>query len=207
MLAVACGQRVKSFLPGLYPTYHIATTLCVNDKVSDLTKVWCSTRLYLRPFVVLLIHAAQLCMLGTIVSFSHCYFILPFLVIELTFPPSTPWNAPPEVYQLPSRSNPNYPNMNNNLITGIKQSFTGLMVVKLESGCDVLSVQVWIIADKVAGYPLESSGTVCHRLGVKPMQPKGLSWDFGIGVSLSIIVHRKSMPELCLPLKRVPKAN
>ncbi|XP_056107468.1 tectonin beta-propeller repeat-containing protein 1 [Rhinichthys klamathensis goyatoka] len=41
--------------------------------------------------------------------------------------------------------------------------------------------QVWIIADKVAGYPLESSGTVCHRLGVKPMQPKGLSWDFGIG--------------------------
>ncbi|XP_016084950.1 tectonin beta-propeller repeat-containing protein 1-like [Sinocyclocheilus grahami] len=41
--------------------------------------------------------------------------------------------------------------------------------------------QVWIIADKVPGYPSESSGTVCHRLGVKPMQPKGLSWDFGIG--------------------------
>ncbi|KAI2666607.1 Tectonin beta-propeller repeat-containing protein 1 [Labeo rohita] len=41
--------------------------------------------------------------------------------------------------------------------------------------------QVWIIADKVSGYPSESSGTVCHRLGVKPMQPKGLSWDFGIG--------------------------
>ncbi|XP_051994993.1 LOW QUALITY PROTEIN: tectonin beta-propeller repeat-containing protein 1-like [Xyrauchen texanus] len=41
--------------------------------------------------------------------------------------------------------------------------------------------QVWIIADKVPGYPTESSGTVCHRLEVKPMQPKGLSWDFGIG--------------------------
>uniref|UniRef100_A0A671SVV9 Tectonin beta-propeller repeat containing 1b n=1 Tax=Sinocyclocheilus anshuiensis TaxID=1608454 RepID=A0A671SVV9_9TELE len=41
--------------------------------------------------------------------------------------------------------------------------------------------QVWIIADKTPGYPSESSGTVCHRLGVKPMQPKGLSWDFGIG--------------------------
>uniref|UniRef100_A0AAR2K8A1 Peroxin/Ferlin domain-containing protein n=1 Tax=Pygocentrus nattereri TaxID=42514 RepID=A0AAR2K8A1_PYGNA len=44
--------------------------------------------------------------------------------------------------------------------------------------------QVWIIADKVPGFPSESSGTVCHRLGVRPMQPKGLSWDFGIGVSL-----------------------
>ncbi len=52
--------------------------------------------------------------------------------------------------------------------------------MKLES----VSVQVWIIADKVPGYPSESAGTVCHRLGVKPMQPKGLSWDFGIGVSL-----------------------
>ncbi|XP_060757724.1 tectonin beta-propeller repeat-containing protein 1 isoform X2 [Neoarius graeffei] len=41
--------------------------------------------------------------------------------------------------------------------------------------------QVWIIADKVPGHPAESSGTVCHRLGVRPMQPKGLSWDFGIG--------------------------
>uniref|UniRef100_A0A8C1ZHY8 Tectonin beta-propeller repeat containing 1b n=1 Tax=Cyprinus carpio TaxID=7962 RepID=A0A8C1ZHY8_CYPCA len=47
--------------------------------------------------------------------------------------------------------------------------------------------QVWIIADKVPGYPSESSGTVCHRLGVKPMQPKGLSWDFGIGVSFSTL--------------------
>ncbi|XP_016389258.1 tectonin beta-propeller repeat-containing protein 1-like [Sinocyclocheilus rhinocerous] len=52
--------------------------------------------------------------------------------------------------------------------------------MKLESGRNV-SVQVWIIADKVPGYPSESSGTVCHRLGVKPMQSKGLSWDFGIG--------------------------
>uniref|UniRef100_A0A4W4EAH0 Peroxin/Ferlin domain-containing protein n=1 Tax=Electrophorus electricus TaxID=8005 RepID=A0A4W4EAH0_ELEEL len=41
--------------------------------------------------------------------------------------------------------------------------------------------QVWIIADKVPGYPAESSGTVCHRVGVQPMHPKGSSWDFGIG--------------------------
>uniref|UniRef100_A0A9J7YG87 Tectonin beta-propeller repeat containing 1 n=1 Tax=Cyprinus carpio carpio TaxID=630221 RepID=A0A9J7YG87_CYPCA len=58
--------------------------------------------------------------------------------------------------------------------------------------------QVWIIADKVPGYPSESSGTVCHRLGVKPMQPKGLSWDFGIGVSLSTL----SNAELCHPPKK-----
>uniref|UniRef100_A0A8C2QA54 Tectonin beta-propeller repeat containing 1b n=1 Tax=Cyprinus carpio TaxID=7962 RepID=A0A8C2QA54_CYPCA len=49
--------------------------------------------------------------------------------------------------------------------------------------------QVWIIADKVPGYPSESSGTVCHRLGVKPMQPKGLSWDFGIGVNIVPTYH------------------
>ncbi|XP_062874812.1 tectonin beta-propeller repeat-containing protein 1 [Trichomycterus rosablanca] len=41
--------------------------------------------------------------------------------------------------------------------------------------------QVWIIADKVSSHPAESWGTVCHRLGVQPMQPKGLSWDYGIG--------------------------
>ncbi|XP_030645886.1 tectonin beta-propeller repeat-containing protein 1 [Chanos chanos] len=41
--------------------------------------------------------------------------------------------------------------------------------------------QVWIIAEKVPGCVAESSGTVCHRLGVRPMQPKGLSWDYGIG--------------------------
>uniref|UniRef100_A0A1A7X5Q0 Tectonin beta-propeller repeat-containing protein 1 n=2 Tax=Iconisemion striatum TaxID=60296 RepID=A0A1A7X5Q0_9TELE len=41
--------------------------------------------------------------------------------------------------------------------------------------------QVWIIADSVPGFPAEIPGVVCHRLGVGPMQPKGLSWDYGIG--------------------------
>uniref|UniRef100_A0A8C7QG11 Tectonin beta-propeller repeat-containing protein 1 n=1 Tax=Oncorhynchus mykiss TaxID=8022 RepID=A0A8C7QG11_ONCMY len=45
--------------------------------------------------------------------------------------------------------------------------------------------QVWVIADWVPGCPSELSvpGAVCHRLGVGPMQPKGQSWDYGIGVS------------------------
>uniref|UniRef100_A0A673WHZ2 Tectonin beta-propeller repeat-containing protein 1 n=1 Tax=Salmo trutta TaxID=8032 RepID=A0A673WHZ2_SALTR len=42
--------------------------------------------------------------------------------------------------------------------------------------------QVWIIADKVQGSHSLSCGTVCHRLGVQPMEPKGQSWDYGIGV-------------------------
>lgn len=50
----------------------------------------------------------------------------------------------------------------------------------------MIFLQVWIIADKVPGRPAESSGTVCHRLGVQPMQPKGLSWDYGIGVSFKL---------------------
>uniref|UniRef100_A0A3Q2NRW5 Tectonin beta-propeller repeat-containing protein 1 n=1 Tax=Fundulus heteroclitus TaxID=8078 RepID=A0A3Q2NRW5_FUNHE len=41
--------------------------------------------------------------------------------------------------------------------------------------------QVWIVADGVPGFPTETPGAVCHRLGVGPMQPKGLSWDYGIG--------------------------
>ncbi|KAM9394301.1 tectonin beta-propeller repeat-containing protein 1 [Pholidichthys leucotaenia] len=41
--------------------------------------------------------------------------------------------------------------------------------------------QVWIIADGVPGFPTETPGAVCHRLGVGPMQPKGQSWDYGIG--------------------------
>uniref|UniRef100_A0A8C8C3A0 Tectonin beta-propeller repeat-containing protein 1 n=1 Tax=Oncorhynchus tshawytscha TaxID=74940 RepID=A0A8C8C3A0_ONCTS len=44
--------------------------------------------------------------------------------------------------------------------------------------------QVWIIADKVQGSHSLSCGTVCHRLGVQPMEPKGQSWDYGIGVRL-----------------------
>uniref|UniRef100_A0A8C9W4Q9 Tectonin beta-propeller repeat-containing protein 1 n=1 Tax=Scleropages formosus TaxID=113540 RepID=A0A8C9W4Q9_SCLFO len=44
-----------------------------------------------------------------------------------------------------------------------------------------LLLQVWIIADKVQGSHSLSCGTVCHRLGVQPMEPKGQSWDYGIG--------------------------
>ena len=46
------------------------------------------------------------------------------------------------------------------------------------------SPQVWTIADGVPGFPTETPGAVCHRLGVGPMQPKGQSWDYGIGVSI-----------------------
>ncbi|KAK1793893.1 hypothetical protein P4O66_010796, partial [Electrophorus voltai] len=41
--------------------------------------------------------------------------------------------------------------------------------------------QVWIIADKVQGSQSLSCGTVCRRLGVQPVEPKGQSWDYGIG--------------------------
>ncbi|KAJ0057955.1 hypothetical protein NL108_007171, partial [Boleophthalmus pectinirostris] len=41
--------------------------------------------------------------------------------------------------------------------------------------------QVWTIAEGVPGFPMESPGAICHRVGVGPMQPKGHSWDFGIG--------------------------
>uniref|UniRef100_UPI003AAC6F0C tectonin beta-propeller repeat-containing protein 1 n=1 Tax=Centroberyx gerrardi TaxID=166262 RepID=UPI003AAC6F0C len=41
--------------------------------------------------------------------------------------------------------------------------------------------QVWIIADGVPGFPGEMPGAACHRLGLGPMQPKGQSWDYGIG--------------------------
>ncbi|KAM6913664.1 tectonin beta-propeller repeat-containing protein 1 isoform 2-T2 [Lycodopsis pacificus] len=41
--------------------------------------------------------------------------------------------------------------------------------------------QVWTIAEGVPCFPAETPGAVCHRLGVGPMQPKGQSWDYGIG--------------------------
>ncbi|XP_078521292.1 tectonin beta-propeller repeat-containing protein 1 [Lissotriton helveticus] len=41
--------------------------------------------------------------------------------------------------------------------------------------------QVWVIADKVQGSHGLSCGTVCHRTGVQPLEPKGQSWDYGIG--------------------------
>ncbi|NXU47091.1 TCPR1 protein, partial [Turnix velox] len=41
--------------------------------------------------------------------------------------------------------------------------------------------QLWVIADRVQGSHSLSCGTVCRRTGVQPLQPKGLSWDYGIG--------------------------
>lgn len=43
--------------------------------------------------------------------------------------------------------------------------------------------QVWVIANKVQGSHSLSRGTVCHRTGVQPREPKGQGWDYGIGVS------------------------
>ncbi|XP_037546678.1 tectonin beta-propeller repeat-containing protein 1 isoform X1 [Nematolebias whitei] len=62
--------------------------------------------------------------------------------------------------------------------------------------------QVWIIADKVQGSHSLSCGTVCHRLGVHPMEPKGQSWDYGIGGGWEhITVRGNSMepPRVSLP--------
>nr|XP_061830301.1 tectonin beta-propeller repeat-containing protein 1-like isoform X3 [Nerophis lumbriciformis] len=41
--------------------------------------------------------------------------------------------------------------------------------------------QMWIIADGMPGFPAETPGALCHRLGVGPMQPKGQHWDYGLG--------------------------
>ncbi|XP_072609253.1 tectonin beta-propeller repeat-containing protein 1 isoform X2 [Vulpes vulpes] len=41
--------------------------------------------------------------------------------------------------------------------------------------------QVWVIANKVQGSHGLSRGTVCHRTGVQPREPKGQGWDYGIG--------------------------
>ncbi|XP_017274045.1 tectonin beta-propeller repeat-containing protein 1 [Kryptolebias marmoratus] len=62
--------------------------------------------------------------------------------------------------------------------------------------------QVWIIADKVQGSHSLSCGTVCHRLGVHPFEPKGQSWDYGIGGGWEhITVRGNSMepPRVFLP--------
>uniref|UniRef100_A0A3Q3VNY7 Tectonin beta-propeller repeat-containing protein 1 n=1 Tax=Mola mola TaxID=94237 RepID=A0A3Q3VNY7_MOLML len=69
--------------------------------------------------------------------------------------------------------------------------------------------QVWIIADKVQGSHSLSCGTVCHRLGIQPMEPKGQSWDYGIGGGWDhITVRGNSMepPLICLPSRRNPLA-
>ncbi|XP_028670052.1 tectonin beta-propeller repeat-containing protein 1 [Erpetoichthys calabaricus] len=63
--------------------------------------------------------------------------------------------------------------------------------------------QVWIIADKVQGSHSLSCGTVCHRLGVQPMDPKGQSWDYGIGGGwdhISVRANSQEAPRISLPL-------
>ncbi|XP_064009820.1 tectonin beta-propeller repeat-containing protein 1 isoform X2 [Pogoniulus pusillus] len=55
--------------------------------------------------------------------------------------------------------------------------------------------QVWVIADKVQGSHSLSCGTVCHRIGVQPMEPKGLSWDYGIGGGWEHITVRGNATE------------
>ncbi|CAB1338307.1 unnamed protein product, partial [Coregonus sp. 'balchen'] len=62
--------------------------------------------------------------------------------------------------------------------------------------------QVWIIADKVQGSQSLSCGTVCHRLGVQPMEPKGQSWDYGIGGGWDHITVRGNSIEA--PRVRMP---
>ncbi|KAJ7305878.1 hypothetical protein JRQ81_010244 [Phrynocephalus forsythii] len=55
--------------------------------------------------------------------------------------------------------------------------------------------QVWVIADKVQGSHSLSCGTVCHRTGVQPMEPKGASWDYGIGGGWDHITVRGNATE------------
>ncbi|XP_075890776.1 tectonin beta-propeller repeat-containing protein 1 [Nelusetta ayraudi] len=69
--------------------------------------------------------------------------------------------------------------------------------------------QVWIIADKVQGSHSLSCGTVCHRLGVQPVQPKGQSWDYGIGGGWDhVTVRGNSMepPRIRMPSLTDPSA-
>ncbi|XP_066545328.1 tectonin beta-propeller repeat-containing protein 1 [Amia ocellicauda] len=62
--------------------------------------------------------------------------------------------------------------------------------------------QVWVIADKVQGSHSLSCGTVCHRVGVQPMEPKGQSWDYGIGGGwdyISIRANSQEAPRIVIP--------
>lgn len=59
--------------------------------------------------------------------------------------------------------------------------------------------QVWVIAEGVPGFPTESTGAICHRVGVGPMQPKGHSWDFGIGGGWEHITVRGNSAEAPRP--------
>lgn len=62
----------------------------------------------------------------------------------------------------------------------------GSMVKMINDATAPPPPQVWVIADGVPGFPTETPGAVCHRLGVGPMKPKGQSWDYGIGVCLEL---------------------
>ncbi|KAM4632524.1 tectonin beta-propeller repeat-containing protein 1 [Discoglossus pictus] len=57
--------------------------------------------------------------------------------------------------------------------------------------------QIWVIADKVQGSHSLSCGTVCHRVGVQPMELKGQSWDYGIGGGWEYITVRGHSVEAC----------
>nr|A9JRJ2.2 RecName: Full=Tectonin beta-propeller repeat-containing protein 1 [Xenopus tropicalis] len=65
--------------------------------------------------------------------------------------------------------------------------------------------QIWVIADKVQGSHSLSCGTVCHRLGVQPMQLKGHSWDYGIGGGWEHITVRGNRADMAKTLQ--PKEN
>ncbi|RXM32905.1 Tectonin beta-propeller repeat-containing protein 1 [Acipenser ruthenus] len=67
--------------------------------------------------------------------------------------------------------------------------------------------QVWIIADKVQGSHSLSCGTVCHRVGVQPMEPKGQSWDYGIGGGWEHITIRGNSQEAPRIVMPVPAEN
>ncbi|XP_074014643.1 tectonin beta-propeller repeat-containing protein 1 [Numenius arquata] len=65
--------------------------------------------------------------------------------------------------------------------------------------------QVWVIADKVQGSHSLSCGTVCHRAGVQPMEPKGLSWDYGIGGGWEHITVRGNATEASRAVHDAPE--
>lgn len=69
--------------------------------------------------------------------------------------------------------------------------------------------QVWVIANKVQGSHSLSRGTVCHRTGVRPLEPKGQGWDYGIGVSGRVRRPRGPGPgvELVGGPGRVPRGS
>ncbi|XP_056143993.1 tectonin beta-propeller repeat-containing protein 1 [Lampris incognitus] len=67
--------------------------------------------------------------------------------------------------------------------------------------------QVWIVADGVPGFPGETPGVICHRVGVGPMQPKGQSWDYGIGGGWEHISVRGNSTEAPRPSHPAPAAN